>query len=215
MLNRKTITIVSLFVFLVFASSSCSPNLDAPAPVGPNPPGSSQNSGSENKIAIKSIDGKLVAEIGSDGQIEFIGKKLTSKRKSSEKVKYSIDGNEIAEVKAKDTDGFKVRDLNGNLLWKVKITSEKIKISDNEENANPYEIKKTYDGAKIKRNDEKLGEFKFDSKNEKVKIKDASENVLFESRTSKQSAAFGVLLLVDIPEELRFVIMSELFSRNL
>ena len=91
-----------------------------------------------------------------------------------DKRKYTLEGgSQIAEVKAKDADGFKVRTNDGKLLWKVKIAADKIKISDNEENQNAFEIKKKDDGAKIERNETKLGEVKFYKDRQKVKVKDA------------------------------------------
>jgi hypothetical protein len=189
--------------------------MEAPAPIDQTESARPEKDASDKKTKVKSIDGALIAEIGSNGNIDFSGKKLTSKRKNSEKIKYLVDGNEIAEVKTKDADGFKVRDLNGNLLWKIKLSAEKIKISDNEENKNPFEIKKSYDGAKIKHNDEKIGEIKFDSETQKIKIKGREEKVLFETRAVKQTSAYGVLILEKIPEVYRYIIISELLSRNL
>jgi hypothetical protein len=206
----------------MFAIASCdSANVEVPKTNGPKGDATSQTDQTKgtdeagDQTKIKSSDGNLVAEINQSGQIEFGGKKLSKKQKNAEKVIYSLDGNEIAEVKTKDADGFKVRDLSGKLLWKIKISADKIKISDNEENTNAFEIKKKDDGAKVEQNETPIGKIKFNPVSKKVKIKDAADKELFESRTDSQSIAYGVLLLDKIPETQRFIIISELIARNL
>ena len=44
------------------------------------------------------------------------------------------------EIKSND-NGFKLRTSDGTLLWKVRISEDKIKVSNNEENANAFELK--------------------------------------------------------------------------
>ncbi len=171
----------------------------------------------DTKIKVKTPDEQTVVEVktDTDPKIEYGGKIVRSETKA-DKRKYSVEGaNQIAEVKVKDADGFKLRTIDGKLLWKVKITADKIKISDNEENENAFEIKKKDDGAKIERTEKKLGEVKFYKDRQKVKVKDANDAELFDSNTDKYSVAFGVLALSEIPEDLRFIIFAELLARNL
>ena len=67
----------------------------------------------------------------------------TSKMTKSDKKKYyDANNNVVYEIKYK-SDGFKLRTASSDLLWKVKFYDAKVKISDNEENLNPFEIKKT------------------------------------------------------------------------
>ncbi|MFS4491825.1 hypothetical protein [Maribacter sp. 2308TA10-17] len=79
---------------------------------------------------------------------------LTSKMTKPDKKKYFDSSNSVVyEVKYKD-DGFKLRTASSDLLWKVKLYDSKVKISDNEENLNPYEIKKMDTGeSKLEKND--------------------------------------------------------------
>jgi hypothetical protein len=219
MLKSSKILLILTLTISIFAIISCdSANVEVPTAESPNRDRTGQTKeGGEagSKMKIKSSDGKLVAEINQSGQIEFGGKILSKKQKNADKVIYSLDGNEFAEVKAKDADGFKVRELNGKLLWKIKISADKIKISDNEENTNAFEIRKNEGGIKVEQNETPIGKVKFNPVSKKVKIKDAAEKELFESLTDSQSFAYGVLLLDKIPETQRFIIISELFARNL
>lgn len=65
----------------------------------------------------------------------------TSKKTKADKKKYyDANDNVVYEIKYKP-DGFKLRTATSKLLWKIKLYDDKIKISDNEENLNPYEIK--------------------------------------------------------------------------
>ena len=62
--------------------------------------------------------------------------------KSDKKKYYDSNDNVVYEIKYK-SDGFKLRTASSDLIWKVKLYDNKVKISDNEENLNPYEIKIT------------------------------------------------------------------------
>jgi hypothetical protein len=61
--------------------------------------------------------------------------------KSNGKRKYALDnGAEVLEVKPGEGE-FKVRRPDGSLLWKIKMDPNKIKVSDNEQNLNPIELR--------------------------------------------------------------------------
>lgn len=170
------------------------------------------------KVKIKTPDDATVVEIkfkgADDAKIEFGGKVLRAKNKDSGKRKYEQEGGPVvAEVKSGD-DGFKVRTPDGKLLWKVKFSEDKIKISDNEENANPFELKmKDGDRVKITKNDSEIGEVKFYKDRQKVKVK-AGETEKYESNTDLYSGAYGVLLMDAIPEQERNIIIAELLMRG-
>ncbi|WP_448528366.1 hypothetical protein [Raineya sp.] len=131
---------------------------------------------------------------GSEILIQYSGVLMKGKVKSAEKNKYTdAQGVGLAEVKAKDADGFKVRTPDGQtLLWKVKLAGDKIKISNNEENRNPYEIKRKENKVKISKNEVEITELK---------------------GTNKFSEA--VMHLTDIPKPHRYIIVAELLMRNL
>lgn len=127
----------------------------------------------------------------------------------------SIGGPAFVEVKISDA-GFKVRTPDSQLLWKIKVADDKIKVSDNEENLNPWTLKTKYDD-KVKVEDpseREVGEVKFSADTGKIKVKDASDRELFVLRAGKRSAAYGVLLMSAVPEQYRDVIIAELIARG-
>ncbi len=220
MLKNRNLNILPIILLLIFLSLAC--NKTAPEKVEiPNQPTTNvpnETKTYDTKVKVKTSDEKDVVEVkidANDTKIEY-GNKIVRGETKGDKRKYMLEGgSQIAEVKVKDADGFKVRTNDGKLLWKVKIDADKIKISDNEENQNAFEIKKKDDGAKIERNETKLGEVKFYKDRQKVKVKDATDQELFDSNTDKYSVAYGVLGLSEIPEDLRFIIFAELLARNL
>lgn len=143
---------------------------------------------------------------------------LRGETRESEKRKYQLDGGPVLfEVKPDDdSDGFKLRNPDGGLRWKVKIAPEKIKVSDNEENANPFELK-VRDGGRFKvvaPGDRELGNVRFDKAASKIEVETASGNTLFVVDGSESSAAYGVLLLDGIPEVQRYIVLAEILSRG-
>lgn len=220
----KSIYSVIVVVVVCLAPIACKEKSDNPTEETP-PVRTTQSSQPEvvveaddiERIKIKTPDDIPVLEMKvKDDRIklEFGSQVLRGEMKKSGKRKYELEGSDVvAEVKPGDK-GFKVRTPEGNLLWKVKITDEKIKISDNEENENPYELKvKGTDEVKVERNGVKLGKVKFYRDRGKVKVKDASEAERYESNTELYSALYGVLLMDDIPERERYIIMAELLLR--
>ena len=155
-------------------------------------------------IVVTTLGGKRVVEVapaGSDLTVNWDGGTLHGKFKG-DKRKY-----ESLEVKLGD-DGFKVRTLDGKLLWKVKVTPDKIKVSNNEENANPYELK--IKDAKVKvfaPGDRFLGEVR--ARGNYVEIGDK-----FRAAGAKLDAYLGVTLLDGVPMRERAVILAELAARR-
>lgn len=138
---------------------------------------------------------------------------LRGEPRDTGKRKYRVgDSAVMFEVKPGDDDGFKLRTADGKLRWKVKISIDKVKISDNEQNANPFELKlKESDRSKVVApGDRELGKVRYDAT--VSKIEDATGKPLFDA--SKKSAAFGVLLIDGIPELERYILIAELLSRG-
>jgi hypothetical protein len=155
-------------------------------------------------IVVTTLGGKRVVEVapsGSDLTVTFDGGVLHGKFKG-EKRKY-----ETLEVKLGD-DGFKVRTLDGKLLWKVKVTPEKIKVSNNEENNNPFELKIKDAKVKVYAPGERLlGEVRV--RGDHVEIGDR-----FRAAGTRADAFYGVALLDGIPPRERAVILAELAVRH-
>ena len=155
-------------------------------------------------IVVTTLGGKRVVEVapsGSDLTVTFDGGVLHGKFKG-DKRKY-----ESLEVKLGD-DGFKVRTLDGKLLWKVKVAPDKIKVSNNEENANPFELKIKEGKVKVYAPGEKLlGEVR--ARGDHVEIGDR-----FRAAGTNAAAFYGVALLDGIPPPQRAVILAELAVRH-
>lgn len=170
-------------------------------------------------ISVKRADGAELLTITEPGdgwiEIAFVaadGSKriLRGATRESGKRKYTVgDGGVLFEVKPGDNLGFKLRMADGKLRWKVKVAPDKIKISDNEENNNPFELK-VRDGGRFKvvaPGDRELGNVRADA------VEDASGKKLF-TVTGKKSAGYGVLLLDQIPEIERYILVAEIAARG-
>lgn len=172
-----------------------------------------------NTLVVRSAGGSktiTVAEKGTSIEITLPnGQKLVGEA-SGEKRKYRPAAGGPARLEVKPGDnGFKVKTADGKLLWKVKIDDDKIKVSDNEENANPFSLKTKYaDKAKVVDAAEKeIAEVRFAADKTKVKAADGTE--LWEtSSPRRRSASFGVLAIEKIPEEHRAVLMAEILARR-
>ena len=115
-----------------------------------------------------------------------------------------------------DDDGFKVRTPDATLLWKIKLYEDKIKISDNEENRNPWVLKTGYpDKAKVlDPYESEIGVVRFATDQAPLRVRDASGNDAWIVESGPASASWGVLLMGAIPEEQKAIIIAELISRK-
>ena len=148
---------------------------------------------------------------GQEVEISFGGSTLKGHLKG-EKCKYELDGKLVAEVKYSD-DGFKVRTPEGNLLWKIKIYDDKIKISDNEENNNPFEIRESNsEKIKVKREDREVATARLDGN--KIEIESNDESLKFSVGGTLLQKAYAVAAIREIPERERWIIMHELLKKN-
>jgi len=172
-----------------------------------------------NTVVVRSAGGSksfTVVEKGNAIEILLPGGARLIGEPAGEKRKYrrGAGGPAVCEVKPGEA-GFKLRTTDGKLLWKVKLAEDKIKVSDNEENASPYSIKTKYpDKAKVVDASEKeLAEVRFGPDKTKVKGADGSELWVTDS-PRRRSASFGVLALEKVPEEHRAILMAEILARR-
>lgn len=131
------------------------------------------------------------------------------------KRKYALDdGPVLYEIKPGDDGGFKLRNPDGSLRWKVKVYPDKVKISDNEENRNPYELKARADHRVkvLAPGGRELGNVRYAA--EKIDVETADGKVIFSKRSPAPAGAYGVLLLEDIPARERYILVAELLSRG-
>ncbi|NJO00427.1 MAG: hypothetical protein HC880_00940 [Bacteroidia bacterium] len=172
-------------------------------------------SGIQGVMEVKSTSGDVLIAIDFSQREAVLRydrgqKTLMSQLKKVGKLSYFNNKGDIVAIVKQKEDGFKLEDSNEQLLWKVKIKDQKIKISDNAENQGAYEIKSNETGKyKLKASDEtQLGEVKF--KDGKVTVKGRET---FEISAPANHPAYAVLLLQDIPEEERMIILSELLRK--
>jgi hypothetical protein len=182
-------------------------------------------SAAPNATTVRGADGSELLTINASGhgvEISFLenGTKRTLRGEDQEsgKRKYSVDGGPVLfEIKPDaDSEGFKLRGPDGKLRWKVKMTPEKIKISDNEENNNPFELKMR-EGDRLKvvaPGERELGNVRFDRAATKTEIETASGATKFVVEGSRPSRAYGVLLLDSIPDVQRYILAAEILSRG-
>lgn len=132
------------------------------------------------------------------------------------KRKYTIgDGPVLYEIKPdNDSSGFKLRGADGKLRWKVKVSPDKIKISDNENNDRPFELK-VKEGNRVKvvaPGDREIGNVRYVQN--QIEVEDAGGRVIYGTQSPKFSGAYGVLLCTGIPMRERYILVAELLSRG-
>ncbi|MEK6375997.1 MAG: hypothetical protein AABO58_25245 [Acidobacteriota bacterium] len=184
--------------------AACSRPAETPA-APPPPKPVAQKSAPAALIVLTTPGGERVIEVtpqGNDLTVTYAGGVMHGRFKG-EKRKY-----EELEVKFGDEGGFKVRTLGGKLLWKVKVTPEKIKVSDNEENKNPYELKIKDAKVKVYAPGERLlGDVRVRGDHVDVGGK-------FRAAGTSPDAFYGVELLDGIPPRERAVIFAELAMKR-
>lgn len=176
-----------------------------PVAVASNAPPTSPGTTIRNAAGAEVVS---VAEANGSVTIKFGEQVLRGDPRDTGKRKYRIGTSAVMYEVKPNENGFKLRLADGKLLWKVKISDDKIKISDNEENANPFELKKRDDGVKVVApGDRELGRVRGSE------IENASSKTLFVA-SGKSSDAYGVLLLDAIPEPQRYILLAEILSRG-
>jgi len=161
----------------------------------------------EANTSISNANGVNIGGFNLDPlEIYANGKKYLHKSKPN-KHKFYTNGTMVYEVKFKESS-FKLRDKNSNLLWKVKIYPDKIKISDNEENENAYIIKNYPEKIKIKRNDIELTQVKLDQS-----TLYANDKIIYKISNNPDSYAFAILAIDAIPVDQRIFILAELLKQ--
>lgn len=107
-------------------------------------------------------------------------------------------------------DGFKLRDHNEELLWKVKLYDDKIKLANNEEMHNAYEVKLN-DGGKIKleQNESLLTELRINSEAEWFQVNDQ-----YLTKGMGLSLAPAILLMKELTDSEKFIVMAELKAKG-
>lgn len=138
--------------------------------------------------------------------IVFNTTKYTYKSKP-DKHKFYANGQMQYEVKFKE-DGLKLRDKNSNLLWKVKLYPDKIKVSNNEENTNAFVIKPYENKIKVKRNEEEL--YKVQLNENTIRV---NEKVAYTLSSKQENYAYAIMAIEEIPNEHKLFLLAELLNK--
>jgi hypothetical protein len=171
-------------------------------------PGSSTTTGSsfsvndtkKNTTTEISISDNIVVA-SSAGTVTGIVKK--------DKRKYYTSSNEMKYAVKFSDDGFKLRDHNEQLLWKVKLYDDKIKVSDNEEMTNAYEIKLRDEGKlKLEQNESLITEIRLNATDEWVDIES------YKVKGVGISLAPGLLLIKELTEMEKIILMAEIRAKG-
>jgi hypothetical protein len=207
---RLPIALITALSLLACERETGEPLVATPAPASAAAPATASTpaSTSSMQVPVVTLDGENV-------DIAFAGQKLRGEIRDNGKRKYSLEGGSTAwEVKPGDDGGFKLRTADGRLRWKVKVAPDKIKISDNEENQNPYELK-VREGGRVKvvgPGEKELGNVRFAGT--KIEVENAAGVKQFEVSATAASGAYGVLLLEAIPAQERAILIAEILARG-
>ena len=221
----RSLLVSALILLLVNCGERAEPELEQPAAPPTSASATPAAQRGEGPIIIRDAGGIEAMSVSeNDDEIVEIAfaeagqqRKLRGEPRDSGKRKYSVDGGAVTyEVKPDDdSDGFKLRTADGALRWKVKVAPEKIKISNNEQNDNPFELK-VRDGDRVKvvaPGDREVGNVRFDRAASKTEVENADGKKMFSVDGPTQSGAYGVLLL-DIPQTERVILLAEILSRG-
>jgi len=210
---KSTYSLFLVFVLLLGCSPNNNSNTEASA--------ETENTSEEVSASASYTTEKFVyintAENTNLAEIKLGGEEITIRTpelnlfgilKEDKRKYYDQNNAHLFSVKYKD-DGFKLRDGTESLLWKVKFYEDKIKIANNEEMADAFEIKlKEGNRIKVEEAGEEIFSLRIPSEaNAPVKIGDE-----YLVSGLGYSTAAGVLKLEKLTPDERFVIMAELVN---
>jgi hypothetical protein len=217
------------------AVAGCRSRAAPPAPPAPPPaaPAATPAPAAASPAAVRSVvieaDGQQLYRITQRGEAVTVAGKddqplLSATADAGGKRIYRRpDGAGIAEVKSKgeaadgDGGGFKLRTLDGKLLWKVKVGAEKIKISSDDAASRPFVLSLKH-AEKIKVHDgdgRELGRVTFRGPEWGVVVSNADGRAVAGTHDDLRSALFGVLLIDAIGPMEKPILMAELLARGL
>lgn len=118
-------------------------------------------------------------------------------------------GDVIAKIKYLD-DGFEIQNTNKDILWKVLYKyKDEIRVADNKSMVGAYQLINNKRGKFTVRQAEKLlGDVSYGKKSKQLIIKGSSANLRI--NTKKNTFAYSILLIKNIPEAYRYVLLNEL-----
>jgi hypothetical protein len=193
-------------------SSAAAPAAAAKPPAADAAPITIFTASGDRAFEIALAANKMTIRYAADGKVRTI----EGDQHSSGKRKYVENGTMIAEVKPGDTGSFKLRSPDGKtLFWKVKRDADKVKISDNEENKNPFELKTKSDRIEIRdASGTAIGAVRFDAAKHTATVEDAAGQARFTFASDRADRFLGVAIIDKIPLPMRAILIAELSARD-
>ncbi len=200
------------FILLVSCSGGRK-NQNPGQPVSAQPQQSSRQAQPQNIYYFNDQNNVSVGEIDLGSQLYFKLDNTSLRRvEKNGKSKYRDPSNQtVYEIKYSD-DGFKLRTPTGQLLWKVKYKNSKIKLANNEEMKDAYEISQKGESAVIKKNDTLVENLDLGEGTIPVIVKSPSRTLMI-SGPSK-NPVFAILTLKDIPADQQMVLIMEVLLKD-
>jgi len=159
-------------------------------------------SSSDAELAAINISSDEITVRDAEGQLVGVAKR-------ADKRKYYDPSNTMLYAVKFDDDGFKLRDRNEELIWKVKLYEDKLKIADNEEMNNGYEVKLRDGKLKLERNEREI---------KSIRLSESTAWYEVEGKYKIQgfglSLAPGILMITELKEREKYLIMAELAKRG-
>jgi hypothetical protein len=146
-------------------------------------------------LLIKDKNGQFMAEIDFDKMQVKTANTIYKAKIKEDKIKYYTNGKLVYEVKTNEDD-YKLKDAGSNLLWKVKVYSHKINISNNEENTDAYEIRNNNDVIQIFKKEETIQTMEIKGSGVMV-----SGSLMYTFTPENNSFAAGIFAIREIPVE--------------
>jgi len=172
--------------------------------------------GEDHDAVTIDISDKVTVRYGNE-KLSSVADTQDTVRTSS--IPYSNKAGIVANV-YRSKDHFNVKDPSDQRLWwTVSNRDGKVRIS-NKENTHVFLIKASGNKFKvthqrhykrpIKVERKRLGKVKYYPDDKRIKVKDAAGETRFRATQVQRSPVWGVLLMDNIPEQERFIIMAEL-----
>jgi hypothetical protein len=144
-----------------------------------------------------------VKKSGSRWEMTDGGKTYTVEETGNSTYKFLENGDQVATGAFKEADKFKFKTSDGKLYMKLKFKNEdganKIKISLEDTELEPWSLKFKEDKVKVMKGDTELGKVKFYPEDNKLKAKDASEKEVAQTKDlTRLSAALGPYLISEL-----------------
>ena len=168
-----------------------------------------QSGSTPNVYYLNNEDNISFGEINLESPVFIkIDNKTLRRITKDSKTKYRDDENQnLYEIKYSD-DGFKLRTDQGRLLWKIKYKPGKIKLADNEEMNDAFDLKQQGDNVTISKNENPFKTINLGYGSVPAVIKTANRTLIVTGPAKKP--VFAILSLSDIPTDQQMVLIAEL-----